>query len=357
MQIIDGKMRSSASRGPAESLSECVLLADLKRFLVVGGAGMIGSRLTRALLREGRVVHVLDNKGFSAFDPLNPREIRTIEDRFDRLLRGARIIRGSTTSRSDVDGAFDAARPDCVLHLAAPPLVASARRDPGAARDTILGGTSNLLEAALASGRVRRFVYVSSSMVYGDVADGPVPESEPTRPVNTYGWLKLAGEFATRTRLANADTEPVIVRPSGVYGPGDVNRRVVQAFCEAALDGRPARIGSGAAIDFTHVDDLAGGLVLAATHPSAGGRTFNMTRGAARSLDDLARVIGDAMGRPLALERKPDAEIRPRRGPLDSSLARALLGFAAPTSLEVGIRSYLDHLAFLSAPCREMARG
>ena len=72
-------------------------------------------------------------------------EIRTIEDRFDRLLLGARITRGSTTSRSDVKRAFDAARPDCVLHLAAPPLVASARRDPGSARDAIVGGTSNLL--------------------------------------------------------------------------------------------------------------------------------------------------------------------------------------------------------------------
>jgi len=81
MQIIDGKTRSSALRGPAEFLSECVLLAGLKRFLVFGGAGMIGSRLTRALLREGYAVHVLDNKGFSAFDPLNTREIRTIEDR------------------------------------------------------------------------------------------------------------------------------------------------------------------------------------------------------------------------------------------------------------------------------------
>ena len=333
-------------------------MADPRRFLVVGGAGMIGSRLTCALLRAGHWVHVLDNDKFSAFDPLSPREIRTIEDRFDRLLLGARITRGSTTSRSDVKRAFDAARPDCVLHLAAPPLVASARRDPGSARDAIVGGTSNLLDAAVVSDRVRRFVYVSSSMVYGDVADGPVPEAAPKRPVNIYGWLKLAGEIATQTRLAHTRIESVIVRPSGVYGPGDVNRRVAQTFCEAALDGRPARIGTRAAtIDFTHVDDLADGLVLAATHPAAGGRVFNMTHGATRSLEDLAEIIGHAVGRPLALDSTPDAEIRPRRGALDSSLARALLGFTAPTPLETGIPAYLDHLASLSIPDRKVVGG
>jgi nucleoside-diphosphate-sugar epimerase len=325
---------------------------NYQRFLILGGAGMIGSQLAARMARQGKSVAVLDNYELTSFSPVTAFETSVLKHRFDQLLAGIPIHRGSICNRADLKAAIRRAEPDCIIHLAGTPIVSLATRNPGQARRSILDGTVSLLETLRGCPSVKRLVFASSSMVYGDFEADPVSEICKTAPVNLYGALKLSAETLITGYLRGTGIDPVIVRPSGVYGPGDVHRRVVQTFCENALAQRPLRISKSAdmAIDFTHVEDVVEGFWLAATHPDAAGRIFNISRGRARSLMELAQIVADQVGGcTIAMDAQmAEAPSRPKRGSLDIRLARHVLGFAPRFDLEAGVaRSMIDIKEFL----------
>ena len=236
--------------------------------------------------------------------------------------------------------------PDVVVHLAAIPLVEVATRQIEAAASSLSEGLINVLEVIRTTPSVRRFVYASSSMVYGNFAVDPMPEDGPKDPLNIYGGLKLAGETLTRAYLYPTDVEHVMVRPSSVYGPTDQHRRVVQKFCENALAGRPVKVNdrNDHIMDFTYVDDIAAGFHLASTHPGAGNETFNMTYGTARTVSELANIIRLSVPGLQISDEDIDDSDRPTRGSLTIDKARRLLGYAPKWPLERAIPVYLDHL-------------
>lgn len=316
------------------------------RVLITGGVGLIGSHLTRRLLDEGHEILVLDDFTFSYSADLSPRIQTDIAYRTSVLMKGARIERCSTMEKSRLRALLTGFGPDCVVHLAAIPLVTVVSRQVEAAARSLSEGMINLLEVLREASGVRRFVYASSSMVYGDFQQDPMPEEGPCNPVNVYGGLKLAGEVLARSYLKPTGMETVIVRPSAVYGPTDQHRRVVQKFCEAALQGGSVMLSAkDHTMDFTYVDDIAEGFRLAATHPAAAGETFNMTYGQARRLIDLVDVIRN-FHPALALGSDTlDDHDRPTRGTLSIAKARRLLGYAPRYPLEAGIPAYLAHLA------------
>ena len=136
-----------------------------------------------------------------------------------------------------------------------------------------------------------------------------------------------------------------IIRPSAVYGPTDVNRRVTQIFIENALKGKPLVLHNGGTskLDFSYVEDVAEGFVLALKSSKAENETFNITMGEGRSLKELANIIKSNI--PLAkIEYKeaPKEEKRPERGALDIAKARKLLGYTPKYSLEEGMKKYID---------------
>ena len=178
-----------------------------------------------------------------------------------------------------------------MIHLAALPLLTAARDNPDLTVAINVDGTRNLLEELAAPGTVRRFVYLSSSSVYGHFRYRPVDEGHPTDPTEVYGRTKLIGEQLTRLFCSATGVEYVVLRPSAVYGPGDRHRRVVQLFLEQALAGQPLPIdGDGSeCLDFTYVKDLAAGIALAVSE-GAGNETFNLSRSEERSILDLAEV-------------------------------------------------------------------
>ena len=182
-------------------------------------------------------------------------------------------------------------------------------------------------------------------MVYGNFVKPLADEEHPTNPICNYGTTKLAGEVLTRGMSNRYDFEHTIIRPSAVYGPGDYNHRVVQLFLEKAMKGETLMLQGGgeSRLDFTYVEDLAEGFVLALKSKNAINQTFNLTRGESRTLKELAEIISKHIPN-VKTQIAPQEMKRPERGTLDISKARKLLGFNPEYSLEKGIAKYVEHI-------------
>src|SRR5262249_35746751 len=145
-------------------------------------------------------------------------------------------------NRDELRKAVFDVRPEYILHLGALPLATVARVSADHAFESILRGTFNLVELALEVDSVEKLLYVSSSMVYGDFTQMPMPEDARTAPKDPYGGFKLAGEVIVETFSRAQGLPYAIARPSAVYGPTDMNDRIVQRFVECALWGRPLTV-------------------------------------------------------------------------------------------------------------------
>ena len=237
-------------------------------------------------------------------------------------------------------------RPEYIFHLAALPLAKLENLNSEEALEGSVLSTTNLLESISQMSQpkpfVKRFVYASSSMVYGDFQENPATEEHPTNPKEIYGTMKLAGESITRGLGTFHEIDFSIVRPSAVYGPTDMNRRVSQIFIEKAQRGEKLTIhGKNEALDFTYVKDIANGFVLAATKPEASKQTFNITHGKAHTLVEFAEILKEFYPN-LAYEVVERDEFRPRRGTLSIEKARHLLNYHPRYSLREGVRECLD---------------
>jgi UDP-glucose 4-epimerase len=208
-------------------------------------------------------------------------------------------------------------------------------------------GLLNLLEAS-SRHQIQKFVYVSSSMVYGnfidDGTDG-IKESHPTNPIGQYGIMKLAGEWLVRDYTRCGSFDHVIIRPSAVYGPRDVEDRVISRFMLSAMRGQTLKVnGPNETLDFTYVDDVADGIVAAALQPQANNKTFNITRGRSHTLLDAANLAVRIVGRGSVEIHDRDPNF-PSRGALNITAARRDLGFDPQVDIEEGFKRYHEWLA------------
>ena len=204
-------------------------------------------------------------------------------------------------------------------------------------------GLFNLLESAKKH-RVRRFVYISSSMVYGNF-DNDVVESAVCNPEGQYGIMKLAGEWLVKDYARRTGMEVVIVRPSAVYGPLDVEDRVVAKFMLTAMRGGELSVnGPDEALDFTYVTDLAAGIVQAALSDSAPGNTYNLTRSHAVTLLEAAKTIVDIVGSGTIRVNDRDLNF-PSRGSLNIDAARRDLNFNPTVNIAEGFERYYESLS------------
>jgi len=313
--------------------------------LVTGGAGFIGAHTVARLAAEGHEVVALDPlRTYS--EPLQPHDLENLRYRREHLLRDSRVVVGSTEDRAQITELLRETRPTHIVHLGALPLATRAMEDSEPAFESILRGTHNLLEAIRSAGGVEKLVYVSSSMVYGDFVQDPQPETAPTSPKDIYGGMKLAGELLVRVFSRVTDLSAVVVRPSAVYGPTDVNGRIVQKIVDAALFGSPLRLVNPAEtlLDFSYVEDVVDGLTRALFAP-VDDETFNVTAGRGRSLAELYELVRARFPHLQAEVDEHERDFRPRRGALDISKARELLGYEPRFPLEAGIAAYLDFAA------------
>jgi UDP-glucose 4-epimerase len=319
----------------------------MARVLVTGGAGFIGAHTCAALSAAGVETIAVDPLRTYSFS-FDAHHWHGIRYRREVLLRDATVVVASTENRDELRRVMLDTRPDHVLHLGALPLATVARVSADHAFESILRGTFNVLELTLEVGTVQRFLYVSSSMVYGDFTRVPMPETERTAPKDPYGGMKLAGEVIVQTFSRAEGLAHAIVRPSAVYGPTDMNDRIVQRFVECALWGRPLTVvdPDGTVLDFTYVKDVAQGLVRTLLAPVEN-ETFNITAGQGRTLRELYDLLRERFPEMPVEVSERDDDFRPKRGALDVSKARELVGYAPEYPLERGLWEYVDFLSAL----------
>jgi UDP-glucose 4-epimerase len=229
-------------------------------------------------------------------------------------------------------------QPEVLVHMASFPRQKVVNANPQLGADVMMRGLINLLESARAHG-VRRFVYISSSMVYGDFTD-QVTEDAVCNPQGQYGIMKLAGEWLVKDYARRTGMEYVIIRPSAVYGPLDVEDRVVAKFMLTAMRGETLRVnGASETLDFTYVDDAADGIVAAALEVGAANDTYNITKSHSVSLLQAAQMVVDIVGRGSIEVRNKDADF-PSRGALNIDKARERLGYDPQVDVEEGFHAY-----------------
>jgi UDP-glucose 4-epimerase len=202
-------------------------------------------------------------------------------------------------------------------------------------------GLLNLLEASKKH-NVVRFVYISSSMVYGDF-DDDVTEDAECRPQGQYGIMKLAGEWLVKDYARRTGMGYMIIRPSAVYGPLDVEDRVISKFILTAMRGGVIKVnGANETLDFTYVDDAADGIV-GATLSSHRNKTYNITKSHSKTLLEAAKLAVQIVGKGVIDVRDKDADF-PSRGALNINAARQDLGFDPKVDIDEGFQIYYEWL-------------
>lgn len=308
------------------------------KVVVTGTAGFIGSHLSERLATRGDWVVGIDS--FSDYYEESAKKANIVSL---RKLRAFRLVRADLSTYKVERLLQDA---DVVFHLAAQPGV---RGSWGSGfshyvRDNVVA-TQRLLEAA-AKSKVRRFVYSSSSSIYGDAEQLPTPESVTPRPVSPYGATKLLGEHLCNLYHSNRGLSTVVLRYFTVYGPRQRPDMAFHRFIEAALKGVPVTIfGNGRQRrDFTYVSDIVDATLSAAE--AEPGTTFNVGGGQTHELIDAIGIISDALGREPKMEFKEVAEGDVRSTSAGIDLIEKQLGWRPQVNLKGGLRRQVEwHLA------------
>lgn len=308
-----------------------------KKILVTGGFGFIGHNVVRQLQSLGHDVVIVDNR--TNYGLIDEAEMRYLFDEREKLMApDTRLYLAHVQDRDAMRLAFVRERPDVVIHLASFPRQKVVNQDPVTGSSTMMTGTMTLLEESRIAG-CERFVYVSSSMVYGAFEDD-VREDAECRPQGQYGIMKLAGEHLVRDYTRRGCFDHVILRPSAVYGPLDVRDRVISQFMLAAREDRELHVrGPEERLDFTFVTDAADGIVSAALRDAAANRTYNITRSHSWTLQQAAELAVSIAGRGRIIVDGRDDDF-PSRGSLNITAARHDLGFDPKIDVERGFHIY-----------------
>lgn len=319
----------------------------MAKIFLTGGAGLIGYSIVKKLLKEGHEVTIYD----AFINYLTPHQSHYPEYLQIRLkeldvYKKLTIIRGDIRYKSFLIDAMNATQPEIVVHLAAIPIATVCDQYPEEASAVNIDGTINVIEAMKVYGKVKRFVYTSSSFVYGHFKKPIATEDHPTAPIDIYGASKLAGENLTCSFCDRNNVEHVIVRPSAAYGPTDPNRRVSQIFVENAIMGKTLTLHEGGKgrVDFTYIEDLTDGFVLAINHPKARNQTFNITTGNSRSIKEFAEIVKQVLPKTKIEITESTDMVRPKRGTLSIERAKKILGYRPKFSLETGIPAYIEFI-------------
>lgn len=290
------------------------------KIVVTGGAGFIGSHLTKYLVRQGYRVHVIDNLATGSRNKIDPKA------KFHKL---------DIENLKSIKPVFSGAK--FVFHLAALPRVQLSIEDPIKTHKTNINGTLNVLMAAR-DAKVERVIYSASSSAYGDQKILPLKENQISKPLSPYGLQKYVGEHYCRIFSSVYGLETVCLRYFNVYGPGMSEKGsylpVFVIFLKQRQQNLPMTIiGDGKQTrSFTHVEDVVRANMLASMSRKVGqGEVVNICGSQAYSVNEVARIVGG----PVVNLPYRGGEIKYSRG--NANLAKELLGWRAKISLRQGL--------------------
>lgn len=275
------------------------------KYLIFGGNGFIGKHLCQFITNRG--------DDCLSFDMVKGQDIRNPDQ---------------------VKDAFNY-NPNIVINLAFESIVSKVDDKLDESFATGLVGNKHIIDCCWHHG-VYKYVYVSSSMVYGDFLTNPCTEEHPLRPKSWYGIIKAMVENDTRKNSPSYS----IVRPTAIYGPDDTNKRVVSLFIDKILKGETITIKSDSKYNFTHVKDCVKGIFLAANHKA--NDIFNICHSESYQLRELVQTIELVTNKKIDLIYDKDENI-PIKGTLSCEKANRILGFIPNISLLKGIEDYVQN--------------
>ncbi|HEX5707742.1 MAG TPA: GDP-mannose 4,6-dehydratase [Pyrinomonadaceae bacterium] len=312
----------------------------MRKILVTGGAGFIGSHLVGRLLGEGawRVVVLDDFNDFYAPE----RKRRNVAPHMGRA--DFRLVEADIRDRAALARLFDEEEFDCIVHLAARAGVRPSLTEPVLYSETNITGTLNLLEEARARG-VRQFVFGSSSSVYGENEKVPFSEDDPIfKPISPYAATKAAGELLCHTYSHLHALRCVCLRFFTVYGARQRPDLAIHKFARLISAGQPIPVfGDGTTRrDYTYIDDIIAGVRAAVDYDATPYEVVNLGESRTVELRELIALLEKELGRKAVIDRQP---LQPGDVPqtfADITKARRLLGYNPQTQIEDGIRKFVE---------------
>ncbi len=322
-----------------------------KKVCIVGGAGFIGHNIALFLIKNNYEVLILDSLSVNNYNSIvsnsdnipNPKLSKFILDERMNIINQSQINLLIIDARDYhlVSRAISDFEPDILIQLAAVSHANRSNKDPFSTFDHSLRTLENALDST--KNKIDHFIYFSSSMVYGEFKSSIVNETTICEPLGIYGSLKYAGELIVKSYAKVFNMPYTIVRPSALYGERCVSRRVGQIFIENALMKKPITIKGDPEerLDFTYIEDLVQGVKLIIENESSRNQTFNLTFGESRSINDLALILKDNF-KDLKIEYGEREPFTPKRGTLDITKAKSLLGFDPYNSIELAYPKYIN---------------
>ncbi len=323
----------------------------MKKILILGGCGFIGHNLALDLIKENYKVTIVDSLQINNLYSLennkdnlpNPELSKIIiEDRLNLLNKNKiKYIIQDLRDYHATSQVFTEVNPDIVIHLAAVSHANRSNKDPHTTFDHSLRTLENALDNS--KDNVEKFIYFSSSMVYGNFKSKEVNEETICDPLGIYAALKFSGEKIVKSYSQVFDLNYSIVRPSALYGERCISRRVGQIFIENALNDIEIRIdGDGEEkLDFTYIKDLIQGVKKIISTEKSKNQIFNLTFGSSKKINEMLNILKDNF-KNLKVKYQPRDKLTPIRGTLNIDKAKDLLGYQPSWSLEEGYPKYIE---------------
>ena len=301
-----------------------------KRVLITGGAGFIGSALVKFLAEKGHQVYVVDDLSFGR------RELAAVADE--------RFLRMDIRDSAGMQRAFEAIRPQWVLHLAAVHFIPYCNQHPALAADININGTISVLDAAAANASVEQVFVASTAAVY-PIVGGALGEAHPTGPLDIYGTTKLACERIARDFHGTTGKPTIVGRFFNAFGPNETNPHLIPEIQRQVLAGaRTLRLGNlDPKRDFIHTEDMGRAMEALLEAGVNGFDTFNIGRGIEYSVREIVEAFARQLGEPLAIEVDPARVRKVERMHLlaDVSKLKARTGWAPRWDIDEGVATLL----------------
>lgn len=319
------------------------------KILVTGGIGFIGHNIVKELQKRKHNVTIYDYVRYPSMDLHQINAI--IGERIQTLLPGYNIITGDIIDGQSIDKLCMDFLPSMLIHCAGCASQEIIDVDPIYSARCMVEGVLRVLQVAYKH-KVKKFVFISSSMVYGNFSEG-VKESSLGQPTNIYGQYKYLAEALVKDFCEKNKMKYTIIRPTAIYGPRDSNNRLIAKFFLAAKDKKKLVVaGKDEKLDFTYIDDFINGCVNAVLSKKTDNKTYNISRGSSVSILEVANKIISLVGSgKVHIVEKDITSLS--QGSFDIGLAKQDFDFNPVVNIDEGLKTtyeWIRNSVFWSKP-------